>query len=118
MLTALSLLCVRSGFATLTWERLVSEVDLSNGADQAEVVFRFKNTGPNPVHIAMVLSSCDCVTAELKKETYAAQESGELRATFKRERKNGRVLRTINVVTAENPETPTTLTLRIQLPEN
>lgn len=112
--TGLALACAGPGTAALTWAKTVVEIDVPAGAAEAAAVFPFRNTGDGPVRIAMVLSSCDCVTAQPAKDTYAPGEAGELRAVFKPEGRTGRMERTISIVTAENPESPVTLVLRIQ----
>ena len=108
--------CVRPCAGALAWTNGVIELDLVTRPEAATAVFPFRNDGTGAVRIAMVMSSCDCVTTKLEKEVYAPGESGEIKAIFKPEGSSGRIERTIAVVTDDTPETPTVLILRIQLP--
>lgn len=115
-LLGLALVCAGPGTAALTWAKTVVELDVPAGATEAAAVFSFRNTGAGPVRIAMVVASCDCITARPAKETYAPGETGEIKVVFDPAGLSGRVVRTIAIVTDDTPEAPVTLTLKIQLP--
>jgi hypothetical protein len=108
------LACRVPATAALVWPKTSVEIVVPAGASET-VVFPFRNAGPAPVRIAMVLSSCDCVTAQSRETPYASGEAGEIRAVFKAGERTGRMERTISVVTDDAPESPVTLVLRIQV---
>jgi len=116
LFTILASAGAKPGAAALTWAKTVVELDVPAGAAKAATVFSFRNTGVGPVRIAMVVASCDCITARPAKETYAPGETGEIKVVFDPAGLSGRVVRTIAIVTDDTPEAPVTLTLKIQLP--
>lgn len=115
LLALVAAACTGSAAAALTWEKKVVELDVPSGAAEAVAVFPFRNAGTAPIRIAMVLSSCDCVTAQPAKDIYGAGESGELRAVFKPGSRTGRMERIISIVTDDAPEAPVSLILRIEV---
>lgn len=102
--------------AELVWEKKLVELDLSARPAETVATYPFRNTGKEPVRIAIVLSSCDCATPKLEKDVVAPAESGEIRVTFKPDGTTGRLERTVAVITADAPESPTILTLRVVVP--
>lgn len=116
LFAVLTAACAKPGAAALTWTKTLVELDVPAGAAKAATVFPFRNTGAGPIRIAMVVASCDCITARPAKETYAPGETGEIQVVFDPTGLSGRVVRTIAIVTDDTPETPVLLTLKIQLP--
>lgn len=84
---------------------------------KAAMVFRFKNTGLDTVTIKSVQPSCDCTTAEVSKQVYAAGETGEIKAVFTFGGHVGLQKKWIEVKTDEAPEKPITLTLYVDITE-
>ncbi len=85
--------------------------------EAAEAVFRFTNTGPSPVTISGIKSSCGCTVPELEKRTYAPGEGGELRARFKFDGRVGVQHKTVTLQTDEPGAPSTVLSLKVTIPQ-
>ena len=103
-------------FAGLTWETREIVQRASYADARAEAVFRFTNTGTSPVTITGLSSSCGCTTAALDQRTYAAGESGEVKAVFSFEGRVGQEVKTVHVTTDDGAP-PVTLTFSVTIPE-
>lgn len=113
-----------SAHAQLHWEKKTLEIGARPGQKEAirdvlRTSYRFTNTGKKPVTITSIQPDCGCVTTELEKFDYAPGESGEIKITFDLEMddSNGLLKRSIAVTTSDAPGSPTTLKLRINVPE-
>lgn len=106
-----------SAFGQLTWE--TTEQSFNSKPQDKEVVakYKFTNTGPAPVRIRNVRTSCGCTTAALSKTDYAPGESGEIEARFTFSGRTGRQEKAISVDTTANPEQPTILKLHVYIQE-
>lgn len=95
-----------------------ANVDLKQTTVTSE--FKFTNTGSKPIKFDKVEPDCTCVTVEFLngKATYAAGESGVMRATFKIDNSQGAVDKKILIWLAGDPEeTPSShVTFRIHIP--
>ena len=94
--------------AGLHWEKPVQDFQLMPGADDLEVDFRFKNTGPRTVRIKRMRTSCGCLTAGVKRREYAPGEAGVIEALFKIGDRVGMQAKSILVET-DDPDQPTSL---------
>ena len=95
--------------AGLEWENETVELKASLADTRAEAVFRFTNTGPEPVTITRMTSSCGCTVPELEKRTYAPGEKGEITALFTFGSRQGRQEKRITVESRAGNATTTTL---------
>ena len=111
------LLLAGAARAALTWSSTRIEATAKGGQQTFDTVFNFKNTGDKPVKIVSVQTSCGCTTATLAKNTYAPGESGELKAEIDLRDRTGWQEKTITVTTDDAPASPTTLTLRVNIPQ-
>jgi hypothetical protein len=68
--------------ADLAWEKPAQEFHRVPEDGHVTAKFAFKNTGPEPVTIKRVKTSCGCTTAKLAKNTFAPGESGEIEVKF------------------------------------
>ena len=111
-----ALLCGSAG-AALTWE--TNQVDLKPALTDKTAVahFKFKNTGDKAVKIVSVKPSCGCTTAKLAHDLIAPNESGEITATFNIGQRTGLQKKMITVVTDDQPDQPTMLTLVANIPQ-
>lgn len=73
--------------------------------EKIEIVYRFKNTGENPLVIKDVRPSCGCTVAEKPLEPVAPGKEGSIKAVFDSHNKPGPNHKTITVVTNTQPET-------------
>lgn len=71
--------------------------DLEQGA-KVEYVFKFKNTGTEPLVLTEVLTTCGCTAPKWNKEPVAPGATGEIKIMFNSEGKMGRQNKTITVV--------------------
>jgi Protein of unknown function (DUF1573) len=110
-------LCVFAGsaFAQLAWE--TTEQTFNSKPQDKEVVakYKFTNSGPTPIKIENVRTSCGCTTTRLNKTDYAAGESGEIEAKFTFSGRTGKQEKAITVETTANP--PTVLKLHVYIEE-
>src|SRR5271165_1067269 len=106
-----------SAFAQLSWE--TTEQTFNSKPQDKEVVakYKFTNSGPTPIKIQNVRTSCGCTTAGLKKSVYAPGESGEIEAKFTFSGRTGRQEKAIMVDTTANPTQPTILKLHVYIEE-
>jgi Protein of unknown function (DUF1573) len=112
-------LCVFAGsaFAQLTWE--TTEQTFNSKQQDKEVLakYKFTNSGPKPITIQNVRTSCGCTTAGLKKTEYAPGESGEIEAKFTFSGRTGKQEKAITVETSADPQLPTVLRLHVYIQE-
>jgi uncharacterized protein DUF1573 len=103
--------------AALEWK--TREVDLHPKLSDKEAIahFPYKNTGDKPVKITQVQPSCGCTTAKLGKDVVAPGESGEIVATFHIGERVGPQVKSIQVVTDDQPDKATKLTLKADVPK-
>lgn len=101
MLMFLTALAVPGAFLTaaLEFEQTRIEQHAKLLDEQSTAVFRFTNTGDQPIEILRVQSSCGCTVPELDKEKYAPGESGEIRALFTFGSRQGRQMKRITLRT-------------------
>ncbi len=62
-------------------------------------MFKFTNTGSEPLVIEDIRSTCGCTVPELEKKEYAPGESGEVKVIFNPHNRKGVNERTITVIT-------------------
>ena len=58
--TLLAVVAAVPAFAALEWEHTTLQIDAGPLDGKVEAVFRFTNTGANPVTIAQTHASCGC----------------------------------------------------------
>lgn len=85
--------------AALEFEQTRIEQHATLLDEQSTAVFRFTNTGDQPIEIIRVQSSCGCTVPELDKQNYAPGESGEIRALFTFGSRQGRQMKRITLRT-------------------
>jgi len=102
--------------AQLKWEQTALEVKTSYTDEAAVGHFKYENTGPKPVHIASVKTSCGCTVASLKSNDVAPGEKGEITATLKLGDRVGLQHKTVSVTTDDNPQ-PTILSFNVAIPQ-
>lgn len=64
----------------------------------AEYVFKFKNTGDEPINLKQVKASCGCTTPSWSKEPVLPGQVGEIKASFATQRRPGNFNKSITVV--------------------
>lgn len=103
LLSALAccLLAHASTEAELVFEN--TEIEIQSGFldTSAEALFRFTNTGDQPVVITDLKSSCGCTVPQLEKRQYAPGEGGEIKALFNFGGRRGTQRKQVTVTTAD-----------------
>jgi len=77
-----------------------------------DISFEFENAGSEVLLIKNIVPSCGCTTAELKKKEYQPGERGAIIAKFNTSGYNGRIVKTITVMTNDSAAPEVQLTLR------
>jgi hypothetical protein len=96
----------------LQWENTSLEIK-TEGTAPSDVIFRFRNTGTQPVVIQSVNTTCGCTVSQPAKKQYAPGESGVLPVTHKPRPGPGVRSYRINVQTNEGGGRLHTLILRV-----
>jgi hypothetical protein len=99
----------------LQWDQRVIEKTATR-QEIVKVAFRFKNTSDQQITIQSVTPSCDCTTAELKKNSFAPGEQGQIDVVFNVGDGTGTEFKSITVTTAQDPSDPIELLLKVQIP--
>lgn len=73
---------------------------------KVEHIFKFKNTGENPLVLQDARASCGCTVPEYTKDTIAPGQTGELKVIYDSANKEGQINKTVTVTA--NTEPPTT----------
>lgn len=103
--------------AELEWEKPWQEFDRLPGDPAAEATYTFRNTGPKPVTIRKVKTTCGCTSARLAKKTYAPGEAGAIDVKFALGKRKGPQRKLIIVETDDNaPPTELNIVVRIHEP--
>ena len=82
-------------------------------------VFKFKNTGNEPLVLSNVKPSCGCTTPKWTKEPIAPGDNGEIHVEFDSKGKSGKQTKTVTVTANTEPaKTVLTITGDVQKPED
>ncbi len=91
--------------------------DMKQG-EKVSWTYSFKNTGNADLVIASAVGSCGCTVPHYPKGTIHAGDTGTIDVTFDSEGKQGKVLKSVTVVTNCQPSTKIlTFTANIQTPK-
>lgn len=113
-------LCATLQAGDLKFEKDIQEANVELKQTTVTSEFKFSNKGSKEIKILKVDPSCTCVTVELLngKTTYAAGESGVMRATFKIDNTQGVTDKNILIWLSGDPEEKPSsqVTFRIHIP--
>lgn len=97
----------------LEFETLVIDFgDIQKSDKPVETVFRFKNTGKDPIILSNVRPSCGCTIPEWTKDPVLPKKIGEIKVQYKNTHIVGTFSKTISVTSNKNPDNPITLTIK------
>ena len=99
----------------LKFDKPVQEFHRVPDDGHVEAHFTFKNTGPEPVTVKRVTTSCGCTTARLDKNVFAPGEGSEIVVKFTFGSRKGPQRKIISVTLADKQELP--LDLRVWIHE-
>lgn len=86
--------------------------------EKVSYTFKFKNTGNADLVISSAVGSCGCTVPHYPKGTVAAGDTGTVDVTFDSSGKQGKVIKSVTIVTNCQPNTKIiTITADIQLPK-
>ncbi len=89
-----------------------------NQGEKVSYTFKFKNTGNADLVISSAAGSCGCTVPHYPKGTITAGDTGTVDVTFDSSGKQGKVLKTVTMVTNCQPSTKViTITADIQVPK-
>src|ERR1700726_2509083 len=100
----------------LAFEKTELELHPTAGDETAVGHFKYQNKGDKPIAIKSVTTSCGCTAASAKNSADPG-EKGEVTATFKIGDRIGTQQKAINVVTDDPTHPPTTLMLKVVIPQ-
>jgi septal ring-binding cell division protein DamX len=117
VVTLAAIALIQTALAGLKWEQTQIELHPAPGDATAVGSFKYRNDGPQTVHIKSVHTSCGCTTTSRQKDEVASGENGEITATFKVGASTGVQQKTVRVETDDATEPVTVLTLRAVIPQ-
>jgi len=95
---------------TMTFDTYEHDFGNIKEGDVVEHVFKFTNTGKEPLIIESAKGSCGCTVPEYPKEPLAPGKTGEMKVKFNSQAKVNKQRKTVTVVANTSPEN-TTLTI-------
>ena len=99
--------------APIAFETLIIDFgDIQKTDKPVETVFRFKNTGKEPIVLSKVTTSCGCTAPEWTKEPVLPKKTGEIKVQYKNTHIVGQFSKTISVTSNKNPDVPVVLTIK------
>ena len=102
--------------AGLEWEQKEVTLQVQPTQVAADAVFRFSNTGEEPVHLNDVKVTCGCLSSKVTKRIYVPGESGEVVIRFDLLNRIGKQRKTAIALTGNNEET--SLFIDVDIPES
>ncbi len=72
---------------------------------KVEHVFKFKNTGENPLVLQDARASCGCTVPEYTKDTIAPGSEGQIKVIYDSANKEGQIDKTVTVTANTEPAT-------------
>ncbi|MDR2962814.1 MAG: DUF1573 domain-containing protein [Bacteroidales bacterium] len=97
----------------LQFETLVIDFgDIPKSDKPVETVFRFKNTGKDPIILSSVQASCGCTAPEWTKDPVLPKKTGEIKVQYKNTHIVGPFVKTISVKSNKNPDDAIVLTIK------
>jgi hypothetical protein len=88
---------------TIKFDRIVHDFGKINEGEKATTVFKFKNTGENPLVISSAVGSCGCTVPNWPKAAIEPGKTGEIAVEFDSNKKSGEQSKTVTVKTNTNP---------------
>ncbi len=102
-------------FTTIQWIDSIQNYGTMREGERLEVVFRFRNTGENPLVIYMIKPSCGCTLVEQPDKPIAPGETGQIKGAFNSAGKPGQQHKTIFVSTNTKGSTNHNLEFNVEV---
>ncbi|MBY5958880.1 DUF1573 domain-containing protein [Membranicola marinus] len=88
---------------TIEFESKRFDFGTITSGDKATTIFKFTNTGNEPLLISDVKASCGCTASKYPREPVAPGESAEIEAVFDSSGKSGAQTKNVTVMTNTDP---------------
>jgi len=109
--------CCGTCKAAVAWAGTAAECKVETGQEKAVAEFAFRNAGTRAVRVVSLRPSCDCISAQASKPSFAAGEAGVVRVEMALAGLVGRQEKMVNVTTDDPTEKPVELLLVVDIPE-
>ncbi len=96
---------------TIEFEESVFDFGTVNEGDKVEHIYKFKNTGNEPLKISSAKGSCGCTVPEWPKEPIAPGAGGEIKVVFNTKGKKNNQTKAVTI-TANTDPNPTRITIK------
>lgn len=99
---------------TVEFKEMEHDFGKHKEGEKLEHIFKFKNTGKEPLIIANAKGSCGCTVPQWPKEPVAPGTEGEIKVVFDSKGKPGQQSKTVTV-TANTEPNPVRLTIKAEI---
>ena len=96
---------------TMEFDNMTHDFGTIDEGDNVEHVFKFKNSGDEPLIINSAKGSCGCTVPEWPKEPVAPGGEGEIKVVFNSKGKKNKQTKTVTINANTDPN-PTRLTIK------
>jgi len=103
--------------AAVSWAGTAAELTVAAGQEKTVAEFAFRNSGTQPLRFTSLRPSCDCLSAEASKTSFAPGETGTVRVEFTVGGRQGRQEKFVTVTTDDPAEKPVSLLVVVEIPE-
>lgn len=87
----------------IKFDKLVHDFGKINEGEPAKTVFKFINTGKNPLVISSAIGSCGCTVPNWPKAAIEPGKTGEITVEFDSNKKSGEQVKTVTVKANTTP---------------
>ena len=99
---------------SMEFDNMTHDFGTIDEGDKVEHVFKFKNSGDEPLIINSAKGSCGCTVPEWPKEPVAPGGEGEIKVVFNSKGKKNKQTKTVTINANTDPN-PTRLTIKAQV---
>ncbi len=92
---------------TMTFGEMNYDFGTVSEGEKVEHIYKFKNTGKDPLVISNAQGSCGCTVPQWPKEPVAPGKSGEIKVVFDSKGKVGKQNKTVTITANTEPTTTT-----------
>ena len=90
---------------TMEFADMTHDFGTIDEGDKVEHIFKFKNSGDEPLIINSAKGSCGCTVPEYPKDPIAPGKTGEIKVTYKPGKQKGVQTKTVTIIGNTNPST-------------
>jgi hypothetical protein len=93
-----------SKFTTVQWLDTLVDIGKVKEGEMVNVVFRFKNTGDQPLVVESAHAGCGCTVPERPEEPVLPSKEGHIKAVFNSRNQGPEVTKNVTVIMNTKPE--------------